>query len=92
MQPTPDVRDRATGGMERIDLEMTDSDGRSLSGRGTAVSRMFLNAGGLCINTLLRYESTTNGLGVAWGEDQDVFPLARFASLRERCGTQIDDR
>ncbi|MCU1344792.1 MAG: hypothetical protein JWL70_1058 [Acidimicrobiia bacterium] len=75
------VRDPATGGIERVDIEMTDTDGRALSVRGTAVSRMFLNAGGLCINTMLRYQSDSHDQ-VAWGEDQDVFSLARFASMR----------
>jgi hypothetical protein len=82
------VRHAPTGGVETIDVAMTDTDGRTLSVHGTAASRMFLNAGGLCINTMLRFHSDDASLGEAWGEDQDVFPLARFAAMRDTARQQ----
>jgi hypothetical protein len=76
------TRDPATGGIATIELDMTDTDGRRLDVKGNAASRMFLNHGGLCINTLLRFTSQHDELGEGWGEDQDVFSLSRFAAMR----------
>ena len=73
-------RDQDTGGLARLELELEDLDGRTLSVIGTMASQMFLTTGGLCINTFLRFEAPD--LGVGWGEDQDVFSTARFAALR----------
>jgi hypothetical protein len=74
------LRDRATGGVARMELSLEDVDGRRLEVSGEAGSRMFLATGGLCINTFLRFEA--DRLGTGWGEDQDVFSSARFAQLR----------
>lgn len=74
-------RDPATGGVERIEFEAVDTDGRELVVVGDAVSRMGLMTGGLCINTLMAF--TVDGGGPTrhgWGEDQDVWSAARFAA------------
>lgn len=79
------VRDAATGGIERIELEASDADGRELRVVGEAVSRIALETGNLCVGTMLRFSvDGPGGVQEAWGEDQDVWPLARFAAMRRR--------
>ncbi len=75
-------RDSGTGGVQRVEIEARDSDGRELSLIGEAQSRMGLMTGGLCINTLMRFEVGGGGGSVrsGWGEDQDVWSVARFAA------------
>jgi hypothetical protein len=78
------TRDAATGGVQRIEVEATDADGRELTVVGEAASRMALGTGGLCINTFLRFD-VGGGDGAprtGWGEDQDVWSYARFAAMR----------
>ena len=77
------TRDEATGGVERIEVEAVDADGRPLNFVGQAVSRMMLNHGGLCINTFMRFTvEGADGPLEGWGEDQDVWPVARFSEMR----------
>jgi hypothetical protein len=77
------VRDASTGGIESVAIDMVDTDGRRCEVRGEAVSRMFLNTGGLCINTMLRFTGSHDPGGpTGWGEDQDVWSLARFSERR----------
>ncbi len=73
------IRDPRHGGVSRIEIEGSDSDGRSLQVAGEALSRMFLNGHSLCINTFLRWNIDGR---VGWGEDQDVWPVASFADRR----------
>jgi hypothetical protein len=64
-----------TGGVARIQLDGTDSDGRTLRAEADAVSRMALGEGGssLVINTMLRW--SVDGTRAGWGEDQEVWSL-----------------
>jgi len=71
------TRDPSTGAVSTIELAATDEDGRALAVAGDAVSRMFLPNNHLCINTLVRWDG-----GAAWGEDQDVWPVALFSDRR----------
>ena len=75
------IRDRATGGVQEIEIQATDSDGRDLHVIGNAVSRLALAPVNLCATTLLRF--TVNGRE-GWGEDQDVWPQALFAEMHRR--------
>ncbi len=68
-------RDSATGGVARVRLDATDTDGRVLHADAEAVSRMALGGGGtgVTINTMLRW--SVDGARVGWGEDQEVWSL-----------------
>ena len=70
-----DERDAMTGGVARIHLDATDSDGRTLHAEADAVSRMGLGGSGtgLTINTMLQW--TVDGARAGWGEDQEVWSL-----------------
>jgi hypothetical protein len=74
-------RDPATGGVRRIEVAATDADGRALNVVGDAVSAMAMDRANLCINTFLRFDVDGRE---GWGEDQDVWPFARFAAMRAR--------
>lgn len=76
-----DSRDPATGGVEQMRIAAQDVDGRRLNIVGNAVSRMFLPGGGLCLNTLVRFDVDGRE---GWGEDQDVWSMARFSAARRR--------
>jgi hypothetical protein len=78
-----EVRDPASGGIAKVQITGQDSDGRVLDVGGEAVSRMFLPSNGLCINTLLRFDVSGRE---AWGEDQDVWPMAQFVAARHALG------
>ena len=45
---------------------------------------MALPGNSLCINTLLRFDVDGHE---AWGEDQDVWPMAEFAAVRRDLST-----
>jgi len=75
------TRDPATGGVDRIEFRGTDSDGRTIDVVGEARSRMFLPGHGVTINTLVEWSG--DGLR-SWGEDQDVWSAAGFASRIRR--------
>jgi hypothetical protein len=74
-------RDPATGGVRRIEVAAVDADGRALNVVGDAVSAMAMDRANLCINTFLRFDVDGRE---GWGEDQDVWPFARFAAMRAR--------
>jgi len=78
-----DQRDPGTGAVAALEIDGYDVDGRELNVTGRAISRMALPGSSLCINTLLRYEVDGRE---AWGEDQDVWPMARFAAARRAVG------
>ena len=63
-------------GVDRVELDGADTDGRRFRAIGEARSRMFLPGNSVCINTLLCWD--VDGME-AWGEDQDVWPAASFA-------------
>lgn len=73
-------RDPATGFSSRIELTMTDQEGRELTAVGETVSRIVINRHTFIdINSLVRWDF---GDQIAWGEEQDMWPMHRFASLR----------
>ncbi len=72
-------RDPATGGVEHITIDGVDSDGRELHVTGDAVSRLALVNASLCVGTIMRFSIDGRE---GWGEDQDVWPHARFAQMR----------
>lgn len=76
-------RDPAEGWVTRITLNGVDAEGRAFSAVGTPVSRIILNRHTFIdINSLIRWE--LDG-ATAWGEDQDMWPVHRWARLtRER--------
>jgi hypothetical protein len=70
-------RDAEQGWITRITLTAQDSEGRSLRAVGEPVSRIILNRHTFIdINSLVRWE--WDG-GIAWGEDQDMWPVHRWA-------------
>jgi hypothetical protein len=73
------TRDPATGGVSSLAIDAVDTDGRSLTITGEAVSRLALVNANLCVGTILRFSIDGRE---GWGEDQDVWPHARFAQMR----------
>jgi hypothetical protein len=74
------VRNREHGWIERIRLTATDAAGRKLEADGEPVSRIFVNRHTFIdVNSLVRWK--VDG-AVAWGEDQDMWPVHRWAALR----------
>ncbi len=70
-------RDPKEGWITRITLLARDTQGRELRAEGVPVSRIILNRHTFIdINSLIRWEH--DGL-VAWGEDQDMWPVHRWA-------------
>lgn len=85
------VRDTGHGWITRIEIDAQDAEGRSLHAIGTPVSRIVLNRHTFIdINSLLRWDL---GDCIAWGEDQDMWPVHRFARRqRERRADPSFDR
>ena len=77
-------RDRETGTTTRVELRLSDQEGRELVASGEPVSRIIINRHTFIdINTLVRWDC--GGDGSAWGEEQDMWPMHRFARMmRER--------
>ncbi|MDO8363445.1 MAG: hypothetical protein Q7V88_11155 [Actinomycetota bacterium] len=73
------TRDAATGGIQSIVVDITDTDGRTAHIVGEARGRMMLAKNSLCINTFLRFDLDGRE---AFGEDQDVWPVMRFRNRR----------
>jgi hypothetical protein len=73
-------RDPGTGWVTRIEITGEDAEGRSLKAVGIPVSRIILNRHTFIdINSLIHWD--LNGLE-AWGEDQDMWPVHRWARTR----------
>ncbi|MCP5200024.1 MAG: hypothetical protein H6977_08420 [Gammaproteobacteria bacterium] len=73
------VRDPVEGWNTRVEIAARDAEGRALHAVGTPLSRIVLNRHTFIdINTLLRWECSD---GVGHGEDQDMWPVHRFARL-----------
>ncbi|MGD9702271.1 MAG: hypothetical protein AB7Q42_13870 [Acidimicrobiia bacterium] len=75
------VRHAPTGGIASLEVEAVDTDGRTAFITGEARSRMMLARSGLCINTFLEFDIDGRK---GFGEDQDVWPVARFGARRRR--------
>ncbi|MSR13949.1 MAG: hypothetical protein EXR86_05155 [Gammaproteobacteria bacterium] len=70
-------RDPVHGWITRIELTARDSAGRELHAVGVPVSKIILNRHTFIdINSLIRWDI---GGVVAWGEDQDMWPIHRWA-------------
>ncbi|HEX2382172.1 MAG TPA: hypothetical protein VHI95_06025 [Acidimicrobiales bacterium] len=75
-------RDADWGFMRRIVVTGTDTDSREFEAVGDSVSRMatpISGVAGVCWQSLVRYEF--NGV-VAYGDDQDAWPLSTWAAFR----------
>ncbi len=72
-------RDEKRGWVESVVIEATDAAGRRVQAVGTPVSRMIVNRHTFIdINSLVRWD--LDGVE-AWGEDQDMWPVHRFAAF-----------
>ena len=77
------TRDPERGHVLRVTITATDLAGRPLRAVGEPVSRMIINRHTFIdINSLLRWDVDGD---VGWGEDQDMWPVHRFADARRRC-------
>jgi hypothetical protein len=73
-------RDTKNGWISRIELQARDAEGRELVAIGEPVSRIIINRHTFIdINSLVRWN--LNG-ETGWGEDQDMWPVHRWARLR----------
>ena len=73
-------RDPREGWATRITVTARDVTGRELNATGVPVSRIIINRHTFIdINSLIRWE--LDG-AVAWGEDQDMWPVHRWAKRR----------
>ncbi len=77
-------RDSEHGWTTRVVLSATDMEGRELHAVGTPVSRMFINRHTFIdLNSLIRWEIDGE---IAWGEEQDMWPVHRWARMRREQG------
>ena len=68
------------GWIEQIRIEGVDRDGRVVRAEGEPVSRMIINRHTFIdINSLIRWDVDGE---LAWGEDQDMWPVHSFADAR----------
>ena len=73
-------RDLRAGWVTRITIEARDVEGRDMIACGMPVSRMIINRHTFIdVNSLIRWD--LNGT-IAWGEDQDMWPVHRWARTR----------
>jgi hypothetical protein len=71
-------RDPHHGWITRVAIDATDAHGRTLAAVGEPVSRMIVNRHTFIdVNSLVRWD--LDG-AVAWGEDQDMWPVHAFAA------------
>ncbi len=69
-------RDPRTGHSAHMEVELTDTEGRTLAAEGFAVSRM--RESGYGVNSLMRWEMDGH---IGWGEDQDVWGQDHFTRM-----------
>jgi hypothetical protein len=73
-------RDPGHGWITTITIDATDREGRRLRAVGEPVSRMIINRHTFIdINSLVRWDLDGE---IAWGEDQDMWPVHTFADYR----------
>lgn len=73
-------RDPDTGTSTTITLKLEDQEGRKLTAQGTAESRIIINRHTFIdINSLVRWDC--GGDGIAWGEEQDMWPMHHFERM-----------
>lgn len=74
------TRDPRTGFTTRVELDAVDNEGRELRAVGEVASRMVINRHTFIdANSLIRWDL---GDAVAWGEEQDMWPVHRFSRMR----------
>jgi hypothetical protein len=77
-------RDAVHGWVTRLTLSARDLEGRELTAVGEAVNRLIINRHTFIdINSLIHWR--VNGED-AWGEDQDMWPVHRWAQMRRPAG------
>jgi len=68
------------GWVTRVTLEAQDNDGRVLRAVGEPVSRIIINRHSFIdVNSLMCWHVDGQ---IAWGEDQDMWPVHRWALMR----------
>jgi hypothetical protein len=73
-------RDLRAGWVTRITIKARDIAGRDIVASGVPVSRMIINRHTFIdVNSLIRWDLDGT---VAWGEDQDMWPVHRWAQMR----------
>ncbi|MGR3321206.1 MAG: DUF7065 domain-containing protein [Sagittula sp.] len=76
-----DTRDPMTGFIDTIAIEGRDADGASFRAEGRPLSRIVINRHSFVdINSLIEW--TFEDGTVAWGEDQDIWPVHEFSAMR----------
>ena len=76
------ARDPVEGWITEIELDLVDARGRTLRLVGRPASRTIINRHTFIdVNSLVRWESSD---GVAWGEDQDMWPVHDWAADARR--------
>ena len=79
-------RDPIHGWIARIRIQARDEEGRTLDAHGVPLSRIILNRHSFIdINSLIRWDMDG---ATAWGEDQDMWPVHRWAHYRRVRGDQ----
>ena len=74
-------RDAETGCTTSAELRLTDQEGRQLVAKGDSVSRIIINRHTFIdINSLIRWDC--GGDGIAWGEEQDMWPMHHFERMK----------
>lgn len=74
-------RNPATGHSSTVRLDLTDQEGRRMIAEGEAVSRIVINRHSFIdINSLVRWDCGADG--IAWGEEQDMWPMHHFEKMR----------
>ncbi len=74
------TRDPNHGWASRIEFRATDMEGRDLHAVGEPVSRIVINRHTFIdLNSLVRWDL---GGEIGWGEDQDMWPVHRWARMR----------
>ena len=75
-------RDPVRGHVRRVSVRATDADGRSMRAVGEPVSRIVVNRHSFIdINSLVSWDIDGDE---GWGEDQDMWPVHRFAETRRQ--------
>jgi hypothetical protein len=75
------VRDPDNGWVDEITIDAIDANGDAFVASGRSVSRITINRHSFIdINSLIRWEVNGPGGGTWWGEDQDMWPVHRWAA------------
>jgi len=77
-------RDPGTGWVDRVEIDAQDANGDRFAASGRALSRITINRHSFIdVNSLVRWQVPGPRGGVEWwGEDQDMWPVHRWAAAR----------